>query len=37
MGETEIEITKAPIEKGEVELNFNSVESLRRRIVPLAK
>ena len=37
MGETEFEITKELLDKGELELKFNAVESLRLRIKPLPK
>lgn len=37
MGQAAIEITKEFIAKGEVELKFNSVESLRLKLMPLAK
>lgn len=37
MGQAEIQITKELIAKGEVELKFNSVESLRLKLAPIAK
>ena len=37
MGQTELVITKEFIAKGEVELKFNSIESLRLKLMPIAK
>jgi hypothetical protein len=37
MGEQEVEITKELLAKGELELKFNSVESLQLKLVPVEK
>jgi hypothetical protein len=37
MGQQELEITKDLLTKGETELKFNSVESLRLKLVPIAE
>ncbi len=37
MGETDLTIIKEMLEKGELELKFNSIESLRLKIAPLKK
>jgi hypothetical protein len=37
MGQTELEITKELLTKGETELKFNSVESLRLKLVPIVE
>jgi hypothetical protein len=37
MGQTDLEITKELLAKGEVELKFNSVDSLRLKIAPIPK
>ncbi|WP_145096390.1 hypothetical protein [Anatilimnocola aggregata] len=36
MGQTELKITKDLLAKGEVELKFNSVDSLRLKLLPIA-
>ncbi|MDX1946593.1 MAG: hypothetical protein SFU86_14420 [Pirellulaceae bacterium] len=37
MGQSEVEITKELLTKGELVLKFNSIESLRLSVVPIAK
>lgn len=37
LGQTELEITKELVAKGEVDLKFDAVESLRLKIVPVAR